>query len=104
MEHSWYERFQQPIGDPEWRFKAACRGDDVNRWHQIDAGVVFKLRVVCEACPVRADCGREAFQQERDLDTVMVHGFRAGFSRSERRRMWHAWRTGTSYPWFPSIN
>jgi hypothetical protein len=74
LQVSWMLRFA--MGGPRegWYEEAACRG-----------GVATVE--VCEQCPVRVDCGRDAASFEV-ADARFLWGVRGGFGPYERARMW----------------
>lgn len=67
---------------PAWQRRAACHGQDVERYFPTARGVDLRpLRALCDGCPVRAEC----------LDYAMadasVDGYWAGTTQRERSRM-----------------
>lgn len=49
-----------PLEDQLWRSEALCASDPVERWFPVygaDHDVWAELRSICEACPVRVECG-----------------------------------------------
>ena len=73
----------------DWRFAAACRGMDPALFFVDGAGHDPRREAalaVCRACPVAADCLRDA------IDTGEVDGIRGGLTPTARRR--HAKREG----------
>ena len=75
--------------NPRWRFDAACRGADpalffapnyFEKRHEKAAREAV-ARVLCERCPVRADC------LEFALEIREPHGFWGGLNELERRQL-----------------
>ena len=66
---------------PVWQQDGACRGQGVRTWFSGAPEQVDRARVVCGACPVRAECLAFAV-----ADDSLV-GVSAGFTAKERREM-----------------
>lgn len=52
------------IPEPSWRLQAACRGMDVNVFYE--NGECEAAKAVCARCPVRAQCGRFAWDKKEE--------------------------------------
>ena len=67
-----------------WWHDAACRDMDTSLFYDFEhtpsRRVPAEVRQACERCPVKTECLMEALQ----LD---FHGFRAGTTAGDRRRM-----------------
>lgn len=65
---------------PTWTARAACRGHDPNLWFREDRnGTYSEARIICAACPVRADCLDWA------VETNTQHGLFGGLTPRERK-------------------
>jgi WhiB family transcriptional regulator, redox-sensing transcriptional regulator len=75
--------------NPRWRFDAACRGADPSLFfapnyfetRQEKAGREAVAKVLCDRCPVRADCLAFA------LEIREPHGIWGGLNELERRQL-----------------
>jgi len=88
QEQSWALRFSLFEPRDGWQSRAACRGADLAHFF-VDGPVRADHPTLnlCRRCPVRMDCGADAWQFEVDLVRAQVHGIRAGFSSESRHRM-----------------
>lgn len=89
-EEAWALRFSIATPRAGWLERAACRGDDLDAWYP-DKGVhpTHPSIAVCRRCPVRLDCGADAWRTEDHFDRLLIHGIRAGFSAQARWRQRH---------------
>lgn len=64
-----------------WRYRAACRGRDTEVFFELGKSErrIRTARVVCEQCPVRAECLRE--------NLTVPYGMFGGLTEAERRRL-----------------
>lgn len=80
---SWAWRWAHHRVRHDWQQHAACRDTDTEQWFCDDRSRRTELFAICNECPVRLDCGREAIENE-DRNTSLVHGVRAGFGPFDR--------------------
>ena len=67
--------------DPSWRERAACKGMDPAIWYPTMGGSNKRAKEVCDACPVKSECGEAALARREDF------GIWGGMSERERRRI-----------------
>ncbi len=76
-----------PEADPDWRTRAACRGEDPERWFPLGTSTAdliqaAEAKVICwNRCPVRLTCLRWA------QDTGQDAGIWGGLDEDERRAL-----------------
>ncbi|WP_280185157.1 MULTISPECIES: WhiB family transcriptional regulator [Nocardia] len=66
----------------QWQDRAACRGEDTERWFPLNAEGADEVRGICTGCPVRMQCAQLA-NSVRTTDGVFA-GF---YLPSERREL-----------------
>lgn len=71
----------------EWRDRAACRGMDPNLFFPERGERVDRLRAICAACDVRAECLTFALEQR------VTFGFWGAKTEHQRRRLRNVPRT-----------
>jgi len=67
--------------DSGWRELAACKGRDTGVWFARDAFTVSVAVRICERCPVRVPCLRDALAMEVGSERF---GVRGGLTAPER--------------------
>lgn len=81
-----------------WHLLAACRDEDPDlffpeREDASDAGSYLAARMICNRCPVRAECLATALAEERGRGASYRHGMFGGLTPGERARraqtLWH---------------
>ena len=65
----------------DWRDKAACKGEDMERFFTENQTDIRWALDMCAACPVKAEC------LEDDLAQENRHGIRGGMTASARARL-----------------
>ena len=81
------------IGDDKyWRERAACKNMDPDLWYEGSKVPLGGVRIdpykICGACPVVAECLKDALETE-GADT---YGIRGGMSAEDRRIIIRGWR------------
>ena len=66
---------------PNWRADALCAQIDLDLFHPEDSGATITAKRICQTCPVRADCLRQALVEDEP------HGIWGGLSRNQRSRL-----------------
>ncbi|WP_327671874.1 MULTISPECIES: WhiB family transcriptional regulator [unclassified Streptomyces] len=66
----------------DWRLRAACRGQDTNRWF-IDKGHYNDAKSICSGCPVRAECLYDALTTEPNHHRYGMWGGLTGSQRAQ---------------------
>jgi hypothetical protein len=83
---SWMLRHLTATPRNGWRQHAACRGTNTDLWYSDDPRPAECLSV-CRTCPVRIDCGADAWAEEQACYQD-IYGVRAGMSPTTRRRLY----------------
>jgi len=83
---SWMLRHLTATPRDGWRQHAACRGMNPDLWYDDDPRPAECLSV-CHTCPVRIDCGADAWADEQAYFEG-IYGVRAGMSPTTRRRLY----------------
>ncbi|MFJ5259117.1 histone-like nucleoid-structuring protein Lsr2 [Streptomyces sp. NPDC088387] len=66
----------------DWRPRAACRGQDTNRWFDAPGGRYGSAQQTCNGCPVRAECLHDALNNE---PACHRYGLWGGLTGGQRR-------------------
>jgi len=69
---------------PAWQQRAACRGKGTAAWFPEPGDDPEPARVICQSCPVNAECLEFAFGV---VDARLLAGVWGGTSERERRRL-----------------
>ncbi len=78
---------------PEWTLDALCLQFDPAAWFPEKGGSTREAKLVCQRCPVRAECLAFAFDHD---ERYGIHG---GLSERERRRLFASgWQPGDPIP------
>lgn len=65
-----------------WRDRAACIGHDQNLWYPVRGGSNAKALAICEACPVKVECGEYGLSLGCN-----EQGIWGGMSHKQRRKI-----------------
>jgi WhiB family redox-sensing transcriptional regulator len=70
----------------DWHEAAACDGGDLDQWFAegAQAARFDRARAICEECPVKAACLRDALAEEDGLPAQLRFGLRGGKTREQR--------------------
>lgn len=89
---SWMLRYLTAKPRTNWRQHAACRGMNPDLWYD-DNPRPNECLSVCRTCPVRIDCGADAWADEQNY-LEGIYGVRAGMAPTTRQRLYRklGWR------------
>ncbi|MFJ4365099.1 WhiB family transcriptional regulator [Streptomyces chartreusis] len=66
----------------DWRPRAACLGEDTDRWFEAPGGQYGTARTICDGCPVRVECLYDALTTEPAGHRYGMWGGLTGTQRS----------------------
>ena len=59
---------------PDWRVKAACKGENPELWFSLTAEDRQLAQLICSRCPVRRECGEYAVEIHSNKMPIDRHG------------------------------
>lgn len=89
LNEAWMLRYMTATPREGWRDFAACRGLPLDMWYNLNNHPT-ECVTICETCPVRRDCGADAYADENGVE--FIFGVRAGMSPATRQRLYRSLR------------